>query len=951
MAGSDKVNHNAVGATRGLQADPSAAPDNDARHHLYGLSPVIIVKDPAATDLPPAPSYPFVTVHVKSAAEHRITWRMPVGSEPAFAWKVQWSGKPKAGVATSWNDLGTFGPAGATHTAERNNKAYFYRVKSIGFGGESEWGAIEPTRPPDRPTGLRAVAKDGMFTLYWDDPNDPGMADGGDYEFAVGRSDWTMLPWRLPGSYTSATIDVDPSRRTPTSDMFPPDFDWNQPDWEVIESLYGFKNGKEVRIHLRARNSRGVGPRATVTVTPNTDDKTPAYVKKVEIDSRPASGDTYGAGEIVQATVTFSRPVTVDAGTGAVRLWLGPDFILFDISSEELSGGWEDTTRLVMDAEVGSQTSGNPRSIPQGFSIPRNCIRLTGNASIKYTDGAEQKDAILDCPETGPDPNQRADATKYSAPVVRDIAIVSDPGPAYEAGDKIIVRVTMSHTHPELSASPAPGLTIRVGAADRQAKCALNGDFRSVVDCTYVVAANELDADGVSVASNALSLPDGAYWRDSRTDATLLHPALPDDPFQKVNARLVPLDPRSAREISLDWEYVPDGFKPGQTFRLLFITSTTRNATSIDVDDYDRVVQLAAYASQPLRLINQYFQPIVSPPGSSAVDQAYIDEDDRSTPIYWVGGEKVADHGGDFLDGSWDSHAGKNERGEDHTPANIWTGSTSDGDAHEDAMGSSLVRAGKLETGKELSESSINSALAYPLYALSGPIKVRDWPKPALTVTGSGHGKATLTWESTHQRYITSWYYTIAPVTIDGQSKTTGAKTAHKIEGSGARTRSHTVTGLEIGKNYRFRVYPAACCEGDDNDEEFFPGDDRHSNEVEFKAWKLPAPPTDVKAVRQDDTTVVLTWTRPAITLQKGNRAAVTGYQVEYSTDARDGGVCCGTWHVAGRVDGADTLTFTHTHPEPPDGERRPDYVYVVKSTSYAGNSVSSRPEDEYYPP
>lgn len=867
------------------------------------------------------------------------------GPEPAFAWKVQWAGPPKAGVNTSWNDLGTFGPAGVTHSGDNLNKARFYRVQAIGWGGESQWSAVEPLRVPKRPTGLGAVAKDRAVTLYWDDPKDPSMADDGDYEFSLGGSGWEPLR----GGDTSATIEFD-SRTKFGLSMLPPDFDWVQ-DVGSLGSYFRLKNGEQVRIRVRARNIRGAGPHATVTVTPNTDDQTPAHVKKVEIDSRPTSGDTYGQGEIVQATVTFSRPVTVDAGTGAVRVWLGPDFKLSDIDSEALSGGWENTTRLVMDAVAGWPSSGNPGSIPQGFYVPRNCIRLTGNASIKYTDGAEQKDAILDCPETGPDPNQRVDATKISAPVVRDIAIVSDPGPAYGSYEKIIVRMTMSHSHPELSTSPAPELTIRVGAADRQARCALSDDRRSALDCIYTVRPGETDTDGVSVAANALSLPDGAYWRYSGTDATLLHPALPDDPSHKVNSFPRLLGPRAAKNVPLDWEYVPDGFKPGQTFRLLFITSTTRNAASNGYGLHGKFVQAAAFASQPLRIAAQHFSAVVSTPGGSAAENAYIDSDDRSTPIYWVGGEKVADHAGDFLDGSWDSHAGKNERGEDHTPANIWTGSTSDGDAHADAMGDSLVRAGKLETGKELSESSINSALAYPLYALSGLFKVRDWPKPALTVTGSGHGKATLTWESAHERYFTGWYYTIAPVTIDGQSKTTGAKTAHKIEGSGAKTRSHTVTGLEIGETYEFQVYPAACCEGDDNDEEFFPGDDRRSNEVQFKAWKLPAPPTDVKAVRQDDTTVVLTWTRPANTEQKGNRSAVTGYQVEYSTNYKDAGSCCRTWHVAGRVDGVDTLTFTHTHPETPEGERRPDYVYVVKSTSYGGNSVSSQPEDAYYAP
>ena len=63
-------------------------------------------------------------------------------------------------------------------------------------------------------------------------------------------------------------------------------------------------------------------------------------------------------------------------------------------------------------------------------------------------------------------------------------------------------------------------------------------------------------------------------------------------------------------EVPMDWSLIPAGLGPGDQFRLLFVSSTTRDATSSDIADYDAHVQSAAaaghtaiqsYSAQPSR--------------------------------------------------------------------------------------------------------------------------------------------------------------------------------------------------------------------------------------------------------------------------------------------------------------------------------------------------------------
>ena len=137
-------------------------------------------------------------------------------------------------------------------------------------------------------------------------------------------------------------------------------------------------------------------------------------------------------------------------------------------------------------------------------------------------------------------------------------------------------------------------------------------------------------------------------------------------------------------EVPYTWSLIPDDLRRlGKRFRLLFVTSTKRDATAESLDAYDQhVADAAASGRVALQPYSARFRVLGS---SKTVDARDHSETAYSgiyggLPIYWVGGDKVADDYRDFYDGNWDSNAAQNESGGSvGSAAEVFTGSASDG--------------------------------------------------------------------------------------------------------------------------------------------------------------------------------------------------------------------------------------------------------------------------------
>ncbi len=117
-------------------------------------------------------------------------------------------------------------------------------------------------------------------------------------------------------------------------------------------------------------------------------------------------------------------------------------------------------------------------------------------------------------------------------PVVNRLRIVSRPaaGDTYGYGETIEVEAVFSKP---VTTTGTPTLPLTIGETVREA--ALAAASRTTLRFGYTVAGVDRDADGVSVAADALALAGGRLVDAAGTDAELGHPALPDQPDHKVD--------------------------------------------------------------------------------------------------------------------------------------------------------------------------------------------------------------------------------------------------------------------------------------------------------------------------------------------------------------------------------------------------------------------------------
>ena len=180
---------------------------------------------------------------------------------------------------------------------------------------------------------------------------------------------------------------------------------------------------------------------------------------------------------------------------------------------------------------------------------------------------------------------------------------------------------------------------------------------------------------------------------------------------------------QTTQPVPSDWSLIPTGLTIGDSFRLLFVTSGTRNAASTDIGVYNTFVQEQAAdadatgSGAPIAEFSGKFRALISTSAKDARDNTGTNTDintdtasvppgtDTEAPIYWLNGARVANNYGDFYDGDWDSIAGRNQNGGSLSARNVWTGSNNDGIKHVSgstsrAAGSNTVRVGNYSRGQ-----------------------------------------------------------------------------------------------------------------------------------------------------------------------------------------------------------------------------------------------------------
>jgi hypothetical protein len=188
---------------------------------------------------------------------------------------------------------------------------------------------------------------------------------------------------------------------------------------------------------------------------------------------------------------------------------------------------------------------------------------------------------------------------------------------------------------------------------------------------------------------------------------------------------------------------VPSGLNPGDHYRLAFVTSTTRDATSLNIADYNTFVTNVANSVPQLASLATSWSVIGSTPTVDARDNTLTNPNvvaDPSVPIYTLGNSEIAVSNS----GLW-SPSGSgllaalniDETGSLRSSTLVWTGSTFTG------IGSAAAELGTA-SAREGTDGNTNvawiqfltdsSTLSKNFYAISGVLTV---PEPSSFLLGA----------------------------------------------------------------------------------------------------------------------------------------------------------------------------------------------------------------------
>ena len=256
-------------------------------------------------------------------------------------------------------------------------------------------------------------------------------------------------------------------------------------------------------------------------------------VSGISMFTAPASGDTYQRGDPIEIRVDFDRLVAI-TGTPQIQLTVGTQHAAVGLSST--AGPRSSTASLFFEYTVVAADSDS-----DGVSVAANAIRLDGGSIKAAADGTT--DAGLTHSALSAGSGHKVDGSKNEVPAVSSVSFVGSPasGDTYELGETIELRVKF-HRFVEHSGSPQVELTIggQTALASFDHGQGRGGGITELY-FEYEVQANDFDANGISIAADAIRL-NGGFIRaasDSSLDADPTHAAVSDDATRKVDGAQV----------------------------------------------------------------------------------------------------------------------------------------------------------------------------------------------------------------------------------------------------------------------------------------------------------------------------------------------------------------------------------------------------------------------------
>ena len=261
-----------------------------------------------------------------------------------------------------------------------------------------------------------------------------------------------------------------------------------------------------------------------------------------------------------------------------------------------------------------------------------------------------------------------------------------------------------------------------------------------------------------------------------------------------------------------DWALTPTGLEVGDQFRLLFVSSGTRNAESADIGVYNTFVRNQANGGHAdIRPLAGQFKALISTGAVDARDNTGT-HPNADIPIYWLSGDKAADDYADLYDGGWDSNAGRYQDGSavGTLGERVWTGSQSDGTQSNRPTANVVVTVGFTNvSGKEIdSQADDDKSDDRKLYGLSPVFTVVGAPTaPRDVLAWSGDTELGVSWRTPANSGGTPVsFYDLRhrPTTDDDSGTWTEVDSVWSADPGGDLT--YTLTGLTNGTSYDVQV-------------------------------------------------------------------------------------------------------------------------------------------------
>ena len=262
----------------------------------------------------------------------------------------------------------------------------------------------------------------------------------------------------------------------------------------------------------------------------------------IALTSNAGDDNVYANGDAIEATVTFSKAVTV-TGQPQLALTVGT------AARQAVYARGSMTPELVFSYTV----AGNDED-DDGVSIGINALTHTtgaGGSAILDADDATV-DALITHSVTVDAPN--AHAVDGIVPRVDRVVISSVTGP-YALGETIELTATFSEAVTVDTAADLPRIPLMVGTAPRPAVYDSGRSTTTVLVFRYTVVDDDSDPNGFEVAGSALELNNSAIRDAAGNDAILAHAAIVAADANRVDTAAPTVSSASVNADSLTLNY------------------------------------------------------------------------------------------------------------------------------------------------------------------------------------------------------------------------------------------------------------------------------------------------------------------------------------------------------------------------------------------------------------